>query len=162
MSTPPLMGQSTSAAAISREIPSAGSRSFMRRILLQQELPGKDALRAALAEAPLSRRNSFYHPEPPRSSARCPSLPGRTVKISNACAVLGRFLHTRVWFGISEVPSWSRRGARAKRGRGGTKDAKLPYRRPRSAPYSMRCASRISVTKMRWSGDGLVVFVFFF
>src|SRR6476619_5568841 len=61
------------------------------------------------------------------------------------CAVLDRFLHTRVWFWISEVPSWSRRGARAKRGRGGTKDAKLPYRRPRSAPYLMRCASRISV-----------------
>ena len=31
---------------------------------------------------------------------------------SGLCAVLGRFLHARVWFGISEVPSWSRRGAR--------------------------------------------------
>src|SRR6478752_1146625 len=69
-----------------------------------------------------------------------------TVRSTNRlCAVLGRFLHTRVWFWISEVPSWSRRGARAKRGRGGTKDAKLPYRRPRSAPYLMRCASRISI-----------------
>src|SRR6476646_229854 len=63
---------------------------------------------------------------------------------SRLCAVLGRFLHRRVWFWISEVPSWSRRGARAKRGRGGTKDAKLPYRRPRSAPHLMRCVSRIS------------------
>src|SRR5262245_58991687 len=48
----------------------------------------------------------------------------------------------------SKLPSYFRRGG-AKR-RGGKKEAQLPYRYSRSAPcFSYRCASRLSVRKLR-------------